>query len=544
MQPTNDAASNLRTVVTAGFWRNNMALVQMLGLCPLLAVTTSVVNGLALGLATAGVLTLTNTVISMMRRALIPFVRIPLFVLIIAALVTCIDLLTNALLDDLHQILGLFIPLIVTNCAVLAQAETVASRRPVGEALLTGLATGLGFLAVLVLLGGLREFLGHGTLFAGMPLLAGERTRVARGPSAVPGDAGRDLASGRVLRHGRAPRAAESAHARARGAGARRRGRSGGIRAVKPAKRRQIYERLARANPNPTTELRYSTPFELLVAVVLSAQATDLSVNKATVGLFKAANTPQAMLDLGETGLKAYIKTIGLFNSKAKNLIAACRALVAEHAGVVPREREALEALPGVGRKTANVILNTAFGEATIAVDTHIFRVANRIGLAHGGTVRDGRGRAREGHARRVQAQRASLADLARPLRLQGAQARVPDVHHRRPLRVPRQDPHRVSAADTSPLEPSSPPVLAASRRRVPRVRGDSRLAEPTPSPAGSPYGTSTCTGECSLRSHRARRRARPSSAGEGAGSASCDRAPRARGTRHRARRQRHADDG
>jgi endonuclease-3 len=158
---------------------------------------------------------------------------------------------------------------------------------------------------------------------------------------------------------------------------------------MKPAKRRQIYERLARANPNPTTELRYTTPFELLVAVVLSAQATDLSVNKATVELFKAANTPQAMLDLGEVGLKDYIKTIGLFNSKAKNLIAACRALVAEHGGIVPREREALEALPGVGRKTANVILNTAFGEATIAVDTHIFRVANRIGLARGGTVRE-----------------------------------------------------------------------------------------------------------------------------------------------------------
>jgi electron transport complex protein RnfE len=170
MHPPND----LRTVVTAGFWRNNMALVQMLGLCPLLAVTTSVVNGLALGLATAGVLTLTNTVISMMRRALIPFVRIPLFVLIIAALVTCIDLLTNAVLDDLHQRLGLFIPLIVTNCAVLAQAETVASRKPVGEALLTGLATGCGFLAVLVVLGALRELVGHGTLFAGLPMLAGE----------------------------------------------------------------------------------------------------------------------------------------------------------------------------------------------------------------------------------------------------------------------------------------------------------------------------------------------------------------------------------
>ena len=123
--------------------------------------------------------------------------------------------------------------------------------------------------------------------------------------------------------------------------------------------------------------------------MVLSAQATDSSVNKATVELFKAANTPQAMLDLGETGLKDYIKTIGLFNSKAKNLIATCRALVTEHGGVVPRERDALEALPGVGRKTANVILNTAFGEATIAVDTHIFRVANRIGLARGGTVRE-----------------------------------------------------------------------------------------------------------------------------------------------------------
>ena len=157
---------------------------------------------------------------------------------------------------------------------------------------------------------------------------------------------------------------------------------------MKPAKRRQIYERFAKANPNPSTELKYTTPFELLVAVVLSAQATDLSVNKATADLFKVANTPQALLDLGETGLKEYIKTIGLFNSKAKNLIATCRKLVAEHGGAVPRDRDALEALPGVGRKTASVILNTAFGEPTIAVDTHIFRVANRTGLARGGTVR------------------------------------------------------------------------------------------------------------------------------------------------------------
>ena len=154
------------------------------------------------------------------------------------------------------------------------------------------------------------------------------------------------------------------------------------------ARRRKIYERFAKAKPAPATELVYSTPFELLMAVVLSAQATDVSVNKATAKLFPVANTPAAILALGEESLKSYIKTIGLFNSKAKNLLKTCAALIAEHGGEVPRDRDALEALPGVGRKTANVILNTAFGEPTIAVDTHIFRVANRIGLAPGATVR------------------------------------------------------------------------------------------------------------------------------------------------------------
>jgi endonuclease-3 len=154
------------------------------------------------------------------------------------------------------------------------------------------------------------------------------------------------------------------------------------------AKRREIFSRLNGANPAPRTELQYSSPFELLVAVILSAQATDRGVNKATPALFQAANTPAAMLALGVEGLIPYIKTIGLFNSKAKNIIATCAALVAQHGGEVPKTREALEALPGVGRKTANVVLNTAFGEATIAVDTHIFRVANRTGLARGKTVR------------------------------------------------------------------------------------------------------------------------------------------------------------
>jgi endonuclease-3 len=158
---------------------------------------------------------------------------------------------------------------------------------------------------------------------------------------------------------------------------------------VNPAKRRAIYARLKETMPAPTTELEYGTPFELLVAVVLSAQATDVSVNKATRKLYPVANTPKAILGLGEAGLREYIKTIGLFNTKAKNVIALCRILLEQHDGKVPRDREALENLPGVGRKTANVVLNTAFGEPTIAVDTHIFRVANRTGLAPGKTVRE-----------------------------------------------------------------------------------------------------------------------------------------------------------
>ena len=149
-------------------------------------------------------------------------------------------------------------------------------------------------------------------------------------------------------------------------------------------KRTEIFERLRAQNPEPKTELNYSSPFELLVAVILSAQATDVGVNKATDKLYPVANTPAAILALGVNGLKEYIKTIGLFNSKAENVIKTCRILIDEHGGEVPNKREALEALPGVGRKTANVVLNTAFGEPTIAVDTHIFRVANRTGIGPG----------------------------------------------------------------------------------------------------------------------------------------------------------------
>ena len=152
-------------------------------------------------------------------------------------------------------------------------------------------------------------------------------------------------------------------------------------------KRTEIFSRLRDANPHPTTELKYGNPFQLLVAVILSAQSTDVGVNKATAALFKKVRTPNALLKLGEEGLREYIKTIGLFNTKAKNIIKTCAILVEQHGGKVPDDRTALEALPGVGRKTANVVLNTAFGHPTIAVDTHIFRVANRTGIAPGKNV-------------------------------------------------------------------------------------------------------------------------------------------------------------
>lgn len=158
-------------------------------------------------------------------------------------------------------------------------------------------------------------------------------------------------------------------------------------RAMNAAKRRQIFIRLRAALPEPRGELQYNSPFELLIAVILSAQSTDVGVNKATARLFPVANTPQAILDLGEDGLKSYIKTIGLYNAKAKNILVACRMLLEQHDGQLPEDRAALEALPGVGRKTANVILNTAFGQDTIAVDTHVFRVANRTRIAPGRNV-------------------------------------------------------------------------------------------------------------------------------------------------------------
>ena len=158
---------------------------------------------------------------------------------------------------------------------------------------------------------------------------------------------------------------------------------------MNPQRRQAMFERLRAANPHPQTELEYSTPFELLVAVILSAQATDKSVNLATRKLFKAANTPQGILALGVEGLCEYVRSIGLYQGKARNIVATCRILLEQHGSRVPEDRASLEALPGVGRKTANVILNTAFGHPTLAVDTHVFRVANRTGLAPGKTVRE-----------------------------------------------------------------------------------------------------------------------------------------------------------
>ena len=219
--------------------------------------------------------------------------------------------------------------------------------------------------------------------------------------------------------------------------------RASTLAAMRPFSKREVrefYRRLAETRPIPQTELEFISPFTLLVAVVLSAQATDAGVNKATPALFALADTPAKMLALGEERLVELIRTIGLFRTKAKNLIALSRILVEQYGGEVPRDRAALEALPGVGRKTANVVLNVAFGEPTIAVDTHIFRVANRTGLAPGKTPLAVETGAREGHARRIQALRPSLADPARPLCVQGAQAGMPRLRRRRSLPLRRQD--------------------------------------------------------------------------------------------------------
>ena len=193
--------------------------------------------------------------------------------------------------------------------------------------------------------------------------------------------------------------------------------------------RTEIFTRLRDADPNPTTELNFSSPFELLIAVLLSAQATDKGVNKATAKLFPVANTPQAMLDLGLEGVMEYTRTIGLYQTKSRHIIQTCRLLLDKHGGQVPQTREELEALPGVGRKTANVVLNTAFGVPVMAVDTHIFRVANRTKIAPGKNVREV-----EDKLMRVVPKeflrRAPLADSARPLHLQGAKAAVPELHH------------------------------------------------------------------------------------------------------------------
>jgi len=197
--------------------------------------------------------------------------------------------------------------------------------------------------------------------------------------------------------------------------------------------REEFFRRLRELDPHPTTELEYDTPFELLIAVILSAQATDVGVNKATRRLFPVANTPEGILALGEDGLKDYIRTIGLFNSKAKNIMRTCRDLIDRHDGVVPDTRAELEALAGVGRKTANVVLNTAFGQPTMAVDTHIFRVANRTGLAPGKTPLA----VEKALLKRVPEaylKDAPLADPARSLHLQGAQAVVRPVPGLRPV--------------------------------------------------------------------------------------------------------------
>jgi endonuclease-3 len=225
---------------------------------------------------------------------------------------------------------------------------------------------------------------------------------------------------------------------------------------MRPAQREALFGRLRAANPAPTTELEYGTPFELLVAVLLSAQATDSSVNAATRRLFPVARTPAAIAALGVEGLEAYLRTIGLYRSKSKHLVQTCRILLDEHCGEVPRSREALERLPGVGRKTANVVLNTAFGEPTIAVDTHIFRVSNRLGLARGGTP--------------LEVERGLLRAVPAAYRKDAHHWLI--LHGRYVCKARRPECWRCPVSDLCPYRPKSPDPAA---RRAPRPAPTSR---------------------------------------------------------------------
>jgi endonuclease-3 len=225
---------------------------------------------------------------------------------------------------------------------------------------------------------------------------------------------------------------------------------------MRPAQREALFGRLRAANPAPTTELEYGTPFELLVAVLLSAQATDTSVNAATRRLFPVARTPAAIAALGVEGLEPYLRTIGLYRSKSKHLVQTCRILLDEHCGEVPRSREALERLPGVGRKTANVVLNTAFGEPTIAVDTHIFRVSNRLGLARGGTP--------------LEVERGLLRAVPAAYRKDAHHWLI--LHGRYVCKARRPECWRCPVSDLCPYRPKSPDPAA---RRAPRPAPTSR---------------------------------------------------------------------
>ena len=265
-------------------------------------------------------------------------------------------------------------------------------------------------------------------------------------------------------------------------------------RTIKPWTKSEIEEAFRRfqaANPEPKGELQHINPFTLLVAVVLSAQATDAGVNKATPALFAAADTPAKMVALGEDRVRDLVKTIGLFRTKAKNVVELSRRLVEEHGGEVPRSREALEALPGVGRKTANVVLNIAFGDPTIAVDTHIFRVGNRTGLAPGKTPLEVETETGAGGAGALQAPRPSLAHPARPLHLRGAQAALPGLHHRGFVQMAGEDGRcRLSVVPAARSRGPGPILRSVSNGHgvwIPAFAGTTATSVPPPTPPFRP---------------------------------------------------------
>lgn len=349
---------------------------QILGLCPLLAISSNLINSICLGIITTFVLSITNTLISLTRLIVFSEIRIPIYVMIISSVEGCIEMMMHAYIPNLYSSIGIFLPLIVTNCVIIGQAEAIASKKNFFQSLLNGLISGKNITITISIIGFLRELLGNGTIFYQAEYILGDWAKnftvkiiefnhpilIILLPPGAFIILGLLTAFNNFLIDYKK-------------------------NFMNQKKIEKIFLRFKKIIPKPKTELFFNSQFELLIAVLLSAKSKDKTVNVVTKKLFSIANTPQQMIFLGEKNIKKKIKKIGFFNKKTEYIIKTCNIIINQYKNKIPSNINDLKKLPGIGQKSANVILNTAFGLPTIAVDTHVFRVTNRIGILHSNSI-------------------------------------------------------------------------------------------------------------------------------------------------------------